>query len=248
MPPVSRPAQSVGKRRLSRKTRVVSCTECHRRKQKCDRESPCNQCILRKAEDLCHYANENRTKQLTNYPSRSSVTVPPLPQPTSRNPVPMLHFQSTASRLQPYRSSDRVPPFDTAAVIATLTPVPSEWPSQSTDGEFQMLALAQHHADLSSQSYSLAGGYASTSSDSVDDNAGRATVAIVESLSYLQLPHQNLAQNIGGHSGIYELPENLVIVDTTAVSDRVASAFPKEQSPVENVYYPQCHNDHMRPF
>ncbi|KAK9468399.1 hypothetical protein V1512DRAFT_235188 [Lipomyces arxii] len=50
-------------RQAQRRTRVVSCTECHRRKQKCDRESPCNQCILRKVENLCQYANENRRKR-----------------------------------------------------------------------------------------------------------------------------------------------------------------------------------------
>ncbi|KAK9378864.1 fungal-specific transcription factor domain-containing protein [Kockiozyma suomiensis] len=41
----------------SRRTRtVISCTECHRRKQKCDRQQPCNQCVVRKVEGLCHYS------------------------------------------------------------------------------------------------------------------------------------------------------------------------------------------------
>ncbi|KAK9364387.1 hypothetical protein V1509DRAFT_78482 [Lipomyces kononenkoae] len=39
---------------LAKTTRIVSC---HRRKQKCDRRSPCNQCIQRKVEYLCKYPN-----------------------------------------------------------------------------------------------------------------------------------------------------------------------------------------------
>ncbi|KAK9468826.1 fungal-specific transcription factor domain-containing protein [Lipomyces arxii] len=35
---------------------VISCTECHRRKQKCDRNQPCNQCIARKVQSLCRYS------------------------------------------------------------------------------------------------------------------------------------------------------------------------------------------------
>ncbi len=38
-----------------RKRRVVSCAECHRRKQKCDRNLPCRACIDRKMESSCHY-------------------------------------------------------------------------------------------------------------------------------------------------------------------------------------------------
>lgn len=38
-----------------RKRRVVSCAECHRRKQKCDRNMPCKACIDRKMEASCHY-------------------------------------------------------------------------------------------------------------------------------------------------------------------------------------------------
>ncbi|KAK9389214.1 fungal-specific transcription factor domain-containing protein [Lipomyces mesembrius] len=70
-------------------TRVISCTECHRRKQKCDRESPCNQCILREVQNLCHYANENRRKRPNHSSSHSSVStrsvqaIVPLGQPTS---------------------------------------------------------------------------------------------------------------------------------------------------------------------
>ena len=38
-----------------RKRRVISCAECHRRKQKCDRGLPCRACIDRKMEASCYY-------------------------------------------------------------------------------------------------------------------------------------------------------------------------------------------------
>ncbi|KAJ4152727.1 hypothetical protein LMH87_009250 [Akanthomyces muscarius] len=38
-----------------RKRSVVSCTECHRRKQKCDRQQPCQRCIRREMPTQCYY-------------------------------------------------------------------------------------------------------------------------------------------------------------------------------------------------
>ncbi|KAH8766563.1 hypothetical protein BGZ57DRAFT_856992 [Hyaloscypha finlandica] len=46
-----------------RKRIVISCTECHRRKQKCDRASPCSNCVVRNKQSLCHYENESARKQ-----------------------------------------------------------------------------------------------------------------------------------------------------------------------------------------
>ncbi|KAK0127181.1 hypothetical protein ONS96_006733 [Cadophora gregata f. sp. sojae] len=46
-----------------RKRIVISCTECHRRKQKCDRQSPCSNCIARNKQSLCQYENESARKQ-----------------------------------------------------------------------------------------------------------------------------------------------------------------------------------------
>ncbi|KDQ12694.1 hypothetical protein BOTBODRAFT_34149 [Botryobasidium botryosum FD-172 SS1] len=45
-------AQASGKKKP--RTRVsYSCSECHRRKQKCDRQVPCGHCVARKVPDLC---------------------------------------------------------------------------------------------------------------------------------------------------------------------------------------------------
>lgn len=44
-------------RRPPRKRRriIISCTECHRRKQKCDRKLPCTNCVSRHKQDSCRY-------------------------------------------------------------------------------------------------------------------------------------------------------------------------------------------------
>ncbi|KAH7887695.1 fungal-specific transcription factor domain-containing protein [Phlebopus sp. FC_14] len=46
------------------RTRVsFSCGECHRRKQKCDRQIPCSHCIARKVPDLCKAYTPGKTDQ-----------------------------------------------------------------------------------------------------------------------------------------------------------------------------------------
>ncbi|KAF8470725.1 fungal-specific transcription factor domain-containing protein [Kalaharituber pfeilii] len=53
---------TTGNRRKRQRT-LVSCTECHRRKQKCDRQWPCGNCTSRSASHLCQYerkASHNR--------------------------------------------------------------------------------------------------------------------------------------------------------------------------------------------
>lgn len=47
-------SQADGKEKRTKRNRVhFSCVECHRRKQKCDRNEPCGQCVLRKVPHLC---------------------------------------------------------------------------------------------------------------------------------------------------------------------------------------------------
>lgn len=38
-----------------RRRLIISCTECHRRKQKCDRGLPCANCVSRNKQDSCRY-------------------------------------------------------------------------------------------------------------------------------------------------------------------------------------------------
>ncbi|KAH7417532.1 hypothetical protein BKA64DRAFT_730729 [Cadophora sp. MPI-SDFR-AT-0126] len=49
----------------ARRRVVTSCTECYRRKQKCDREHPCNNCVTRDVASKCVY---------TSSPSHSSAS------------------------------------------------------------------------------------------------------------------------------------------------------------------------------
>ncbi|KAF7922680.1 uncharacterized protein EAE98_006736 [Botrytis deweyae] len=39
----------------SRNRTLLSCTECHRRKQKCNRNHPCNDCLERRVPHKCHF-------------------------------------------------------------------------------------------------------------------------------------------------------------------------------------------------
>ncbi|KAK9241893.1 hypothetical protein V1506DRAFT_160127 [Lipomyces tetrasporus] len=47
-----------------RKRIVTACRECHRRKQKCDRARPCNNCIARNVQDRCSYGNPTDFEQV----------------------------------------------------------------------------------------------------------------------------------------------------------------------------------------
>lgn len=55
-----------------RKRIVISCTECHRRKQKCDRAFPCSNCVARNKQSLCRYENESARKQQLLEESRNA--------------------------------------------------------------------------------------------------------------------------------------------------------------------------------
>ncbi|ORX70426.1 hypothetical protein K493DRAFT_132080, partial [Basidiobolus meristosporus CBS 931.73] len=54
-----------------RKRTVISCTECHRRKKKCDRLQPCNNCTTRGKQSLCLYESVQTTETWPKNPSNS---------------------------------------------------------------------------------------------------------------------------------------------------------------------------------
>lgn len=71
-------AQSRSKR--SGKRAVTSCSECYRRKQKCDRIKPCNFCSARGVPDRCQYRDSSyqssdRSVQFKQNDSGDSVAV-----------------------------------------------------------------------------------------------------------------------------------------------------------------------------
>ncbi|KAJ9133583.1 OMPdecase-domain-containing protein [Pleurostoma richardsiae] len=55
---------------------VISCTECHRRKQKCDRKLPCTNCVSRNKQDACHYETGAPTAKDLRKGSSDSPTGP----------------------------------------------------------------------------------------------------------------------------------------------------------------------------
>ncbi|OQE07215.1 hypothetical protein PENVUL_c014G08674 [Penicillium vulpinum] len=48
-----------------RKRPVTACTECRRRKQKCDRERPCNHCVGRNVPTMCNYDYPSPGREVT---------------------------------------------------------------------------------------------------------------------------------------------------------------------------------------
>ncbi|KAI0843686.1 hypothetical protein F5Y06DRAFT_255571 [Hypoxylon sp. FL0890] len=64
---------------------VISCTECHRRKQKCDRQMPCTNCVSRNKESACHYetgtplAKPNRKDSSQSGNDRSPESIESIP-------------------------------------------------------------------------------------------------------------------------------------------------------------------------
>lgn len=91
-------AAEMGRPVKHRRRPPLSCTECRRRKLKCDRSLPCGQCVRSKTADLCNYA---------------------APQPVSRRRLPSGSEEPSAgtssggmlvfdSKLGPKSSSDRV--------------------------------------------------------------------------------------------------------------------------------------------
>ncbi|KDQ64551.1 hypothetical protein JAAARDRAFT_28196 [Jaapia argillacea MUCL 33604] len=74
-PPVSASGSATGKRKKEEddaggsslkkpRTRVsYSCGECHRRKQKCDRQVPCSHCVARKVPELCKAYQPGKSDQ-----------------------------------------------------------------------------------------------------------------------------------------------------------------------------------------
>ncbi|KAI2617465.1 hypothetical protein GGR54DRAFT_208057 [Hypoxylon sp. NC1633] len=68
---------------------VISCTECHRRKQKCDRKMPCTNCVSRNKEASCHYetgtplAKPDRKASSQSANERSPESIETLPLKTA---------------------------------------------------------------------------------------------------------------------------------------------------------------------
>ncbi|KAI1044784.1 hypothetical protein LB505_008756 [Fusarium chuoi] len=63
-----------GQRLRKRRRIVISCTECHRRKQRCDREQPCGNCKSRNKESACIYETGAPTAKQSKQTTKASPT------------------------------------------------------------------------------------------------------------------------------------------------------------------------------
>ncbi|KAI3330126.1 hypothetical protein F4824DRAFT_480110 [Ustulina deusta] len=105
---------------------VISCTECHRRKQKCDRKLPCTNCQSRNKESSCRYETGtpiSKTDPKTAPPSSNE----PLEQPDTK-PGPAADFgysANTGSTLGFLRKIEN-------AAGAPLAGMPTEIPSEES--------------------------------------------------------------------------------------------------------------------
>ncbi|EPQ30639.1 uncharacterized protein PFL1_01540 [Pseudozyma flocculosa PF-1] len=140
----------IEERPAKRAKKQYSCTECFRRKQKCDRTQPCNHCRKRGTEDLCHIptpslARPTRSRSRTSVSSDASLPPPP-PLSTSpdRKALPARRLVSETRR-SAARSRRPDPIAQGAAPIrADRFPAPAEptdVPTFSNDKDRQLAAL-----------------------------------------------------------------------------------------------------------
>lgn len=61
----------------------TSCTQCHLRKQKCDRNQPCNRCLQRGVAHLCGDSTNNGVFKISESPQVVTIA-PPSPSPRPR--------------------------------------------------------------------------------------------------------------------------------------------------------------------
>ncbi|KAK9388714.1 fungal-specific transcription factor domain-containing protein [Lipomyces mesembrius] len=95
--------------RAARRTRVViSCNECHRRKQKCDRQQPCNQCIGRKVQNLCLYTSRSPSPRLAATAQRAATTAE-IPSVSSSDSSPDAYVRSSPSKIEFSPNGDSAP-------------------------------------------------------------------------------------------------------------------------------------------
>ncbi|KAI0291749.1 fungal-specific transcription factor domain-containing protein [Russula brevipes] len=74
--------ESSGARPKLRRNRVIlSCQQCHKRKQQCDRGHPCSRCVSRGCPDACIYEESKEVKKRkVSEPESESTSVPDLGQ------------------------------------------------------------------------------------------------------------------------------------------------------------------------
>ncbi|KAH6662012.1 hypothetical protein B0J14DRAFT_554469 [Halenospora varia] len=122
-----------------RKRIVISCTECHRRKQKCDRASPCSNCVVRGKQSLCHYENESARKQQLLEESSSAASVnggaysviKPSESETAAQVTAFGYAKTGGSNNTTLGIFKKIENHDADASAALMSQMPSHFPDQS---------------------------------------------------------------------------------------------------------------------
>ncbi|CAD6448455.1 beb1b999-0530-4624-af24-c03827c23f95 [Sclerotinia trifoliorum] len=161
----------------SRNRTLLSCTECHRRKQKCNRSHPCNDCMERGVPHKCHFVTplrrdlkqDNKIDGLPSarpcYASTRAAGAVAAILFSKHTTTYDIEFQAS---LEPRLRSDFVGGFDAFSVLPDTTgdPLPKStlleyfirqlgsWVASCEDGPpvgrpaFSWLKLALHHPPL----------------------------------------------------------------------------------------------------
>ncbi|KAK4133077.1 hypothetical protein BT67DRAFT_479136 [Trichocladium antarcticum] len=132
-----------------RRRTVVSCAECHRRKQKCDRKFPCTNCVSRNKQNSCRYETGAPTARKPPLPADNPTAINPGPAPvrvaagtlsvTPSQPsllstqTPAADTPDTAAPSFGYTLSNTNPASTTLAILHKLTTSPTPSPSPSPD-------------------------------------------------------------------------------------------------------------------
>ncbi|PYH82074.1 hypothetical protein BO82DRAFT_334429 [Aspergillus uvarum CBS 121591] len=111
---------------ISRKRPVTACTECRRRKQKCDRERPCNMCAGRNVPDKCTYEYPESSDDGSMFRADQLALQPPPLRINDDQPSMMLKNQSIRNQIGYGRSTEQ----DTLSELFEL---------MGDDGELQAL-------------------------------------------------------------------------------------------------------------
>lgn len=104
---------------------IISCTECHRRKQKCDRSLPCANCVSRNKQDSCRYETGAPTVKAAQEPTPPEQAAAPPPPPQSSSaaaPEPKRRGRVSKYDIDPrLAAAASAGPAATGAAAATTT-------------------------------------------------------------------------------------------------------------------------------
>lgn len=101
----------------------LSCAPCRRRKVKCDRRQPCNQCISHNMADLCYYQNKERNRVSSHLPPRAATQISSSPDTA----LPPTHLEShsnhpiAATDVYPGRKATTPPDYAASSSAQSLT-------------------------------------------------------------------------------------------------------------------------------